>query len=109
MEALAIIEAGDDGSQHQAAVRWARKCLTRAITKGKSQHNVVDALGVGCEITREVQDDSRVFGVEEWSCHKLRWGQLIKEQVWRCRKDLECSLGRVEFEVSFRCPSGAVS
>lgn len=25
VEALAIIEAGEDGSQHQVAVRWARK------------------------------------------------------------------------------------
>lgn len=77
--------------------------------KGKSRHNVVDALGVGCERTREVEDDPRVFGVEEWSCHKLRWGQLIKEQVWRRRKDLECSLGHIEFEVPFQRPSGAVS
>lgn len=27
VEALAIIEAGEDGSRHQAAVRWARKWL----------------------------------------------------------------------------------
>lgn len=47
---------------------------------GKIQHNAVDALGVGCERTREVEGDPRDFGVEEWSCHKPRWGQLMKSK-----------------------------
>lgn len=68
---------------------------------GKTQHNAVDALGVGCERTREVEGDPRDFGVEEWSCHKPRWGQLMKEQVWRRREDLECSWGHVKFEMPF--------
>lgn len=68
---------------------------------GKTQHNAVDALGVGCERTREVEGDPRDFGVEEWSCHKPRWGQLMKEQVCRRREDLECSWGHVEFEMPF--------
>lgn len=57
---------------------------------------------VGCGRTREVEDDPRIFGVEEWSCRKLRRGQLIKAQVWGWRKDLECSLGHVDFEVPFQ-------
>lgn len=55
-----------------------RSGWTGAATKRKRQQDVADTRGVECQDTRGVQDDSRVFGLNNWKVqwHKLSWGSL---------------------------------
>lgn len=68
MEVLKIIQAGDDGALDQGGSRGGglRGGWIWAIMKRKSQQDVADTLGVGCQDMRGVQDDSRVFGLNNW-------------------------------------------